>query len=114
MCFFVDFELSLIFWVMFRNFVEFVNNVGRMLLQDFECVFDFYDVGIWYIDSLFQSLLEDFCGCGFFDNVLLVVMLDYGEEFGEYGGFLYCGLFYDELFRVLLIVVGLDILVVCL
>lgn len=47
------------------------------------CVF--YKGEIIYNDCWFGKMFEDLKVMGIFDKMMIIVILDYGEEFGEYG-----------------------------
>jgi len=62
-----------------------------------------YDMGISYLDASLGELFETLRQSGVWDDLLVVVTSDHGEEFDEHGGFGHSAL-YDEILRVPLII----------
>ncbi len=62
-----------------------------------------YDKGIGYLDASLGELFEALRTSGAWDDLLVVVTSDHGEEFDEHGGFGHSAL-YDEILRVPLII----------
>ncbi len=71
--------------------------------KDVEILWTTYEAGVTYLDhslgGLFSALQEN----GMWDNLLVVVTSDHGEEFAEHGGFLHDTL-HEEILRVPLLI----------
>ncbi|GEM_PF-2341247 len=63
-----------------------------------------YDGEIAYTDQLIERFLKRIEALGLYENAMIVVTADHGQEFYDHGGWLYGGSLYDELIRVPLIV----------
>jgi arylsulfatase A-like enzyme len=77
--------------------------------NDLEFIRAMYDAGIRYTDDTLKEFFAKLEELGFFDNYLLIITADHGEEIGEHGGVLHRGLLYDELLHVPLIIAGTNI-----
>ncbi len=62
-----------------------------------------YDRGVSYLDASLGELFDDLRQSGVWDDLLVVVTSDHGEEFDEHGGFGHSAL-YDEILRVPLLI----------
>ena len=62
-----------------------------------------YDSGVSYLDDSLGALFEILRGSGVWDDLMVVVTSDHGEEFSDHGGFGHHTL-YDEILRVPLII----------
>ena len=65
---------------------------------------DLYDGEITYWDAQFGALMDDLRRRGLYDDMMIVVTADHGEEFGEHGGFWHGTTLYDEQVHVPLLV----------
>jgi choline-sulfatase len=65
-----------------------------------------YDEELLYIDGELARLLERLEGAGRFDDTLVVLVSDHGEELFDHGGFEHGHTVYQELLRVPLVVWG--------
>jgi len=65
-----------------------------------------YDRAIRYTDDVLRSLFADLREMGFFEDYVVIVTSDHGEEFGEHGDLQHTDLLFDGLVRVPLIVQG--------
>jgi arylsulfatase A-like enzyme len=63
-----------------------------------------YDSGIAYLDQHLGVLLDDLKARGLYDQTLIVLTADHGEEFQEHGGWWHGTTLYDEQIRVPLLV----------
>ena len=63
-----------------------------------------YDAEIAYFDDHFGRLLAHLRARGLYDDALIVLTADHGEEFGEHGGFRHGHTLYGELLGVPLVV----------
>ena len=71
--------------------------------RDLEHLLALYDRGIAYSDVWIGALIAGLKDLGLYDDTILVVMADHGEEFFDHGGFEHGDTFYDELLRIPLI-----------
>jgi len=62
-----------------------------------------YDMGVSFLDASLGELFDALRQSGVWDDLLVVVTSDHGEEFDEHGGFGHSAL-YDEILRVPLII----------
>lgn len=62
-----------------------------------------YDAGVRYLDASLGTLFDSLRSSGLWDQMLIVVTSDHGEEFAEHGGFGHHTL-YEEILRVPLLV----------
>lgn len=69
-----------------------------------EEILELYDGEIRYWDEHFGRLIEELRGRPDWDNTLIVVCSDHGEEFNEHGGWYHGTTLYDEQLRIPLIV----------
>lgn len=65
---------------------------------------DLYDGEITYWDEHFGALMDDLRERGLYDDTLIVITADHGEEFCEHGGFWHGTTLYDEQVHVPLFV----------
>lgn len=66
---------------------------------------DLYDAGVCYVDECIGDLIAHLKTMGVYEDTLIIITADHGEEFMEHGGFAHdaCKL-YDELLHVPLII----------
>jgi arylsulfatase A-like enzyme len=62
-----------------------------------------YDAGVEYVDRSLGEFFDSLRSAGLWENLMVIVTADHGEEFGEHGGFSHDSL-YDEVLRVPLLV----------
>jgi hypothetical protein len=62
-----------------------------------------YEAGVRYLDEAVGVLFDSLRSSGLWDQMLVVVTSDHGEEFGEHGGFGH-GPLYEEIIRVPLLI----------
>ena len=65
---------------------------------------ELYSGEVKYWDTQFGRLIDGLKKRNLYDNTLIVVVSDHGEEFGEHGGFWHGTTLYDELLRIVFIV----------
>ncbi len=65
---------------------------------------DLYDGGIRYTDEVLDRFFQDLDTRGLFDNAIVVVFSDHGEEFWDHGSVLHGHTLYQELTHVPLII----------
>jgi len=70
---------------------------------DAEILQDTYSAGVQYLDEALGALFDDLRESGMWEQLLVVVTSDHGEEFNDHGGFGHHTL-YDEITRVPLLV----------
>ena len=86
------------------EYLKELNKAGTPLLnQDLQYIIDLYDGGILYTDHHVGQLLEKLKELEIYDETMIVVTADHGEEFREHGHFLHEQL-YDETMHVPLII----------
>ena len=68
-----------------------------------------YDGEIRFTDDTLSKTFAVLQEISFFDNYMVVITSDHGEEFGEHGGLSHTVKLYDEMLHVPLIVVGSDV-----
>ncbi|MCJ7680876.1 MAG: sulfatase, partial [Candidatus Aminicenantes bacterium] len=87
-----------------RNFLD--NNGDDYSFSDEEKrnIIALYDGEINYTDEvLIKPLIEQLKEMGIYDNTLLIITADHGEEFQDHGGWLHGGTLYNEALKVPLI-----------
>jgi arylsulfatase A-like enzyme len=77
---------------------------GHVERRDLEHLLALYDRGIAYTDFWIGGLIAGLKKLGVYDEVVLVVTADHGEEFFDHGGLEHGDTFYDELLRIPLII----------
>jgi len=65
-----------------------------------------YDAGVRYTDDILRGMFAELESLGFFDDYIVVITADHGEELGERGAYLHRKLLFDDLIRVPLIMRG--------
>lgn len=70
---------------------------------DRECLFAFYKSAVEKMDRNIGNFLDLLKAGGFYDNTIIVITSDHGEEFGEHGKYQHASL-YDEVMHVPLVV----------
>lgn len=77
--------------------------------EEWEVVKSWYDGGIYYLDYHLGQLVDFLQHKGIFENTLLIILSDHGDNFGEHGlaGHQFC--LYDSLLHVPLIMVYPDV-----
>lgn len=88
-----------------RNFLDNNGDDYAFSPEEQANIVGLYDGEIRYTDEmLLKPLVERLRELGLYDNTLLIITSDHGEEFLEHGGWLHGRTLYDELIRVPLIV----------
>jgi len=68
-------------------------------------IIDLYDNGIAYMDHCIGELFQSLKAMGLYDDTMIIITADHGEEFQEHGGMLHSNpYYYDVLMHVPLIV----------
>jgi arylsulfatase A-like enzyme len=84
-------------------FIDTLNPVGKAELGEIR---DAYDASVLAVDEALRGLFGALAARGFFENAVVVVTADHGEEFQEHGGRGHGRTLFDETIRVPLIVVA--------
>jgi arylsulfatase A-like enzyme len=71
--------------------------------EEIEDIRTLYDAGVSYLDHQLGLLFEELQRQGYYDDALIVVTADHGEEFREHGRFIHAQI-YDETMRVPLLI----------
>lgn len=80
-------------------------NIKKITENDMELLIDSYDAEIRYLDTQIGLLFDDLRNMDIFQNTLIIITSDHGEEFFEHGSFGHANEHsYDELIRVPLII----------
>ena len=81
-------------------------NLNRIKIaeDDLKYIVSLYDSGIAYMDNKIGDLFNILRAAGLYENSLIILTSDHGEEFQEHGRMLHNNLFYDETMHVPLIV----------
>ncbi len=62
---------------------------------------DMYDASIRFVDDMIKNLVETLQNENIYQNTVIIITADHGEEFGEHGNFLHDeGHLYDEIMHV--------------
>lgn len=69
-------------------------------LGEFRAAIDLYDGEIAYSDAQFGRLLNALKARGLYEDTLILVVSDHGEEFGEHGGTIHGKTLYEEVLKV--------------
>ncbi|HPO14545.1 MAG TPA: sulfatase [Candidatus Hydrogenedentes bacterium] len=72
--------------------------------EHFREAIDLYDGEIAYSDTQFARVVNALKTRNLYDNTLIIVLSDHGEEFGEHGGNIHGRTLYEEVLRVPLII----------
>jgi len=87
------------------NFNAIFNDQKRIGPEDAAYLRDLYDAGVAYTDHEFQRLFDGLHERGVTDDLLVILISDHGEEFGEHGAFGHKQVF-DEVTHVPLVLNG--------
>ena len=89
---------------------ELLNNVVHVSERDLQRLMDLYDGEIRYTDDAVGALFAELQNLGAYDDTLIIVTADHGDEFNEHEALGHQAKLYDELIRVPLIIKcpGLD------
>ena len=77
---------------------------GKYNAKDQKKIIALYDAGIRYVDAQIQRILEKLKSDHAFDNTLIVISADHGEELWDHGSFFHGQSLYEELLHIPLIV----------
>ncbi len=87
-----------------RNFLDGRGDDYEFTEKQKQNIVDLYDGEIKYTDEvLIKPLVEQLKKMGIYDNTLLIITSDHGEEFLDHGGWLHGRTLYNELIKVPLI-----------
>lgn len=76
----------------------------KLSKEDQEHIIGLYDGEIRYADDYIGKLMEDLKKTGLYDDTVIVITGDHGDEFWDHGGVAHGHTLYDELIRIPLIV----------
>jgi len=85
------------------------NDAPKLSAEDLDFLKVMYDRGIRFSDDILKNLFDALDELGFFNNCLVIITADHGEEFGDHGGLMHRSLLYEELIHVPLIITGTDV-----
>ena len=89
-----------------KNLQEINNHQLEANDADRRFITSMYDAGIRYTDDVLRVMFSELESLGFFENYIVVITSDHGEELGERGAYLHRKLLFDDLIRVPLILRG--------
>jgi len=72
--------------------------------EEWEVVQGWYDEQILYLDWIIEDLMRFLQRCGFYDDTLVIITADHGEQFGEHGLAYHQFSLYDSLLHIPLVV----------
>jgi arylsulfatase A-like enzyme len=88
-----------------RNFLDNRGDDHNFTDNQVQNIIDLYDGEIKYTDEvLIKPLIESLKELGIYDDTLLIITSDHGEEFQDHGGWLHGRTLYNELIKVPLII----------
>lgn len=88
-----------------RKYLESWEKEPNFTPEEIQNIIDLYDAEIFYTDAtLIKNLIETLKSTGIFDQTMLIVTSDHGEEFYEHHGWLHGQTLYEEQLRVPLII----------
>jgi arylsulfatase A-like enzyme len=82
----------------------YLNKTDKEDLGRFDYPRALYDGQLTYIDTEIGTLLDDLKKEGLYDNTLVIITSDHGDEFGQHGAIGHSKVPYDEVIRVPLII----------
>jgi arylsulfatase A-like enzyme len=77
--------------------------LDKMSSHDREVLISLYDASIRYVDAAIGQLLDELKKLNLYDDTVIIITADHGEEFGEHGRFNHGGL-YDTVIHVPLVI----------
>ena len=87
-----------------ENLLELKRRGRRPRKADLQRLVDLYDRSIAYTDEWIGRLIDGLRGSGLYDETIVVVTSDHGEEFFDHGGLEHGRTYFEEMMRVPLIV----------
>lgn len=69
-----------------RDSAAFWAGVDLDIPQDYNRIISLYDGGIYYSDYVFKKVIDALKEEGIYDNSVIILLSDHGEEFNEHGG----------------------------
>jgi len=88
----------------FEGLVKKVNDNEIIESTEIEQLRDMYDAALLYTDSCIGKVLDELKSTGMYEDTLIVLCGDHGEEFYEHDRLKHAGDFYDTLVRVPLLI----------
>ncbi|MCK4478502.1 sulfatase [Candidatus Bathyarchaeota archaeon] len=89
---------------------HFMANEFQVSEEEWEIVKSWYDGAISYLDYRIGELVDFLCDKGIFEDTLLIILSDHGENFGDHGLASHQFCLYDSLIHVPLIMVYPDVI----
>ncbi|MFX0195068.1 MAG: sulfatase [Candidatus Hodarchaeota archaeon] len=87
-----------------HNHLSFLTHRDQMTLEDFHILVSAYDNSILYIDYLMGGIVSLLKKNRAYDNTLLIVLSDHGDNIGDHGLMFHYWCLYDTLIRIPLLV----------
>lgn len=88
-----------------RQYLESSEKGLNFTPEEIQNIIDLYDAEIFYTDAtLIKNLVETLKSSGIYDQTMLIITSDHGEEFYEHQGWLHGQTLYEEQLRVPLII----------
>lgn len=87
-----------------HNHLAFLMNKKQMTPEDFRILTDAYDNSIFYTDHLTGKIVRLLKECQLYDNTLLIILSDHGDNIGDHGLMFHYWCLYDTLIKIPLII----------
>jgi len=91
-------------WKINQNDAKYYSNEIKMNNDDFQILKDIYDGAIKYLDQIVYDIFIYLKNNDLFENTLIIVTSDHGDQLGEHDLFLHHFSLYDELIKIPLII----------
>ena len=102
--YFLNFKLNKEPWHINQNYIKYYSNEIKMPKNDFKVLRAIYDGAIKYLDEKIHEILIYLINNELFDNTLIIITSDHGDQLGEHNLFSHIFSLYDELIKVPLII----------
>jgi len=87
-------------WLVNQDHVKYYNGEIKMDKKDFMTLRAIYNGAIRYLDYLIFELLIFLMKRRLFDNTMIIITSDHGDQFGEHGLFFHVFSLYDQLIKI--------------
>jgi arylsulfatase A-like enzyme len=67
------------------DYLDWIDRNPREEDEEYERILDMYDSCVEFVDSQVSSFVRTLKSCGIFEEALIIILGDHGEEFGERG-----------------------------
>jgi len=91
-------------WKINQNNVKYYSNEIKMNNDDFQILRDIYDGAIRYLDQIVYDIIIHLKNNDLYENTLIIITSDHGDQLGEHNLFLHNFSLYDDLIKVPLII----------